>query len=314
MVETVASSRGEAVESLCADRTFKLRVLKNSNISYNTVLAYVGGRDALTFEDQWQDVEAATALGYYRALGYRFLREVKGYEKPEVWLSPRRPISSDTWRDRSKDFEIIRREYPEFDSYVPRYPLTEEEVLAASREELYDMTCSTGTDLHQAKLYGNYKTFSVTRTSNSGPTEKKEFGDAASLRRGTVSVRTGTRVIGQTVVHHADLSDAENSGETATFNSAFQSEDMFGPVLLRAAGHFIKKFGVVPTTYWLWEKVAYPGEYIDLLRVFGGDELDKKTLNTKVQSLTRKLREMDEELPNLVNDLQLRAAHEAMSN
>ncbi len=224
-------------------------------------------------------LNTAIKLGYYRAKMYRFLVE-QGHE-PKTWFWETRVKAGLTNKDRSNDIRLLETAYPEFQSYTMGSALTQDEVANASMEEVYDMMCGAGSDYQQN-----------TRTVSNSASQIFTCGEMGPNSNTT----------------SATSSMADNTVE----NTAFKTDpnEVFGPACIHVGRHFVKRFGVVPTVYWLWKRTLVP-ETTDLLRLLGGADVDM--VNSPLRrDMDRKLAQMDAELSAFVNDPALIDAYESI--
>lgn len=320
-VSLASSIRAEEVRQFHARSDIRNKVVEKSATHLRRVRRYVGGYDALPHVEVRQHVETAVKLGYYRALAYRFLTEAQQVN-PRQWLKIRR-LDGDTpakhSKDRSRDLDIVQADFPAFAGFIPTTPITSQEVVKAAQEEIHDIHCAPGSDYQQARLYGATKTF--TQGTSSGPAMGVRFqGTDQSeglerLRSGTVTLTSTHSSMQTSFVEFGTLETLPNAPTVEPSPFQNSGDEVFSSVILRIAAHLQTTFGLVPTMYWVWDKMFFHGDYAHLLRVFGGDVLeaeDKTAFDTIKRDIGRKLKVMDEALEDLVTDLDLQRAYNAL--
>jgi hypothetical protein len=184
-------------------------------------------------------------------------------------------------RNRDDDYIKVKTAFADFEDFSPSTPITSDEVFEATREEVYRVFKGPGTDAHQSGFTGG------------------------KLRDG--------------IARAVEWTDSEENFEWSegppVGNKAFvlPNDDPFGPVILRVAAHFVTVFGLIPTTYWVFEKMFCPGEYATLLRAFGADETtDPAAFKAMQVDLGRKLKEMDEEMATMADNGDLRNYYDSI--
>jgi hypothetical protein len=271
-----ASAEAEAISGFVSNPALNGRLRHRARFYFRDNFrnqVYVGSRTEVTPE-----LNTAIKLGFYRAKMYRFLGE-QGHD-PKAWFAETRTSNGFHKKDRSHDVKLLNAAYPEYQTYTLGAELSQDEVLFASMEEVYDLLCGVGSDYHQANR------------TRAGGGIKQEF--VCGNLNTDVSVSEGTGVV-ETV---------ENAAFTLDPNT------VFGPTCLKVAAHMVKQFGAVPTVYWLWKKTLVP-ETTDLLRLFGGiDNLDVRNSALR-KDMDRKLALMDKELEMFKSDPEARDAYEA---
>lgn len=272
--------RAELITQYATDPKFFWRVYKGCRMDIDSARKKVGS-SILPEREVRADIATSIKLGVIRAWMYRFLRE-QGVQPAEFFSKQ---------RNRDSDYVNLKISYPDFEDFHPPTPITSDEVFEATREEIRNMFKGRGSDAHQ---------FQLSKYSSE------------CFRPGTIVVQNDE---GQ---DEADLTSPRYLQSETPFvsNEAFRlnrPEDPFGPVILRVAAHFVTVFGLIPTTYWVFEKMFYPGEYATLLRAFGADEEKDPTGFKAMQvDLSRKLRAMDEEMAVMANNGTLKDYYDAL--
>lgn len=271
--------RAELITQYATDLKFFWRVYKGCRMDIDSARKKVGS-SILPEREVRADIATSIKLGVIRAWMYRFLRE-QGVQPAEFFSKQ---------RNRDSDYVNLKVSYPDFEDFHPSTPITSDEVFEGTREEIRNMFKGRGSDAHQ---------FQLSKYSSE------------TFRPGTIVVQTDD---GQ----DEDLSSPRHLQSETPFvsNNAFRlnrPEDPFGPVILRVAAHFVTVFGLIPTTYWVFEKMFYPGEYATLLRAFGADEeKDPSSFKAMQVDLSRKLRAMDEEMAAMADNGTLRDYYDSM--
>jgi hypothetical protein len=275
--------RAELIAQYATDPKFFWRVYKGCRMDIDSARKKVGS-STLPEREVRADIATSIKLGVIRAWMYRFLRE-QGVQPAEFFSKQ---------RNRDTDYVNLKVAYPDFEDFRPSTPITSDEVFESTREEIRNVFKGRGSDAHQMRLH------------KYGP------GD---FRPGTILIQEPESEGGkdEDVANHI-----RPSGEylASVNNRAFQlnrPEDPFGPVILRVAAHFITVFGLIPTTYWVFEKMFYPGEYATLLRAFGADEAkDPAGFKAMQVDLSRKLRVMDEEMATMADNGTLKDYYDSL--
>ena len=266
--------RSDLLIKYANDPKFFWRVYKGCRMDIDSA-RNKAGRSTLPEREVRADIATAIKLGVLRAWMYRFLRE--RLIDPDTYFSQR--------RDRDNDYVRVKTEFPAFEDFVPATPITSDEVFEGAREEVRRLFLGKGSDAHQ------------------------------NHRRKGLEPRQGiVRVLEENTDEYTD-DDTVVTGPAPVYNKAFAmpSDDPFGPVILRVAAHFVTVFGLIPTTYWVFEKMFYPGEYATLLRAFGADEgKDPAAFKAMQVDLGRKLKQMDEEMAAMADNGTLRDYYDSI--
>jgi hypothetical protein len=270
--------RAALITEYASDPKFFWRVYKGCRMDIDSARKKVGN-SILPEREVRADIATSIKLGVIRAWMYRFLRE-KGIEPAEFF--PRQ-------RDRDDDYVLLKINYPDFETFHPTTPITSDEVFEGTREEVRRTFKGRGTDAHQVRLTAGKWDVKpgYIRSRESGETDEVT---EMLTEKGTVEL-------------------------PSVANQAFVTppDDPFGPVILRVAAHFVTVFGLIPTTYWVFEKMFYPGEYATLLRAFGADEKgDPAAFKALQMDLCRKLKIMDEEMAAMADNGTLRDYYDSI--
>lgn len=283
------------------------RLLDESRWRINRVRKTVG-YDRLPEDELPALVLSAIGHGFYRALVNRMTTERNLTH--EWWVAKRREYAG-AGKDRSADLQIILDEFPDFGSYYPSEPLTDEEVLDAAKQEFRDSIAAGGTDYHQLEMQKDERTANV----GNGVEMLSRSEERGYFQK--VPITDDKVVILDTDEGNIDFVDptAQDKVENVLFYRMLEDDQHpFGPLITKVAQIAIREYGQ-SGLFWIVERMFLPTRYHDVLRTMGGTEQElgkkefervKKTMSRKLPEITARMREL------LVNDPEMQQLRETL--
>ena len=229
---------------------------------------------------------SALAFGVYRALIERFSLE-QGLSH-DWWVEQRRQHSRNG-KDRQNDFDIILQAYPEFSSYIPSIPLTDDEVLKAAKVEFRDAIAAPGTSYHEQEVW----------------TRRRRDGTSVSDSTFKVVSHDAKGRIGD-YPDHLDIMDPDAHKRVENFFLTQLQEDdrhVLGPAMTRVTAIALSEYG--PSgMFWLVEWLYLPKKYTELLRIMGQteEEMGKQRFEAVKRDMVRKLPQVHARMMELLRN------------
>lgn len=238
------------------------------------------GGGALGVDEVAPFYASALAFGYYRALIERF-SEVHGLT--DGWWLAHRRAHGGHGRDRTLDFEIIVAEFPDFPTFVPAVPITDDDVLDAAAREFRDLVAARGTE-YAALKYEDRS--AAMRTSEQWGGAKLSFDDNDAMAEEFVDPTA-----------HLEVEEVILQRMTQ------QDQDVLGAEVTRVCSLALQSFG--PNgLFWLLEWLFLPKKYAEILRILGQNEatLGATEFERVRRDMTRKLPEVEAHMLALLRD------------
>lgn len=225
-------------------------------------------------------IPEALVLGFYRATLMQFLAQ-NGVDA-DAWLREKRRLDDrpSHIRDRRYDHEIVLQYFPEFAEYIPPTLPARAVVLKEAWRTYYTLQRGIGSDFQQQSGWAERRLQQARKKDHSpGVMEDCLYSHALP-------------------VSHA--------------SPFYQREDGIPPLCIEAVRHLTPRYGLIPSLYWVCNKVLCE-DAAELLRLFGAGDWSEKEFDTVHRDLRRKLKVMDAEVKEVLgNLLPFRVAHEAL--
>lgn len=268
------------------------RILKEMRYRTYRVRATIG-YDRLPDNELADYALSALGFGFYRALIEKFSAE-RGLNTD--WWTEQRRETAGHGKDRTSDLQIILANFDDFTSFY--VPLTDDEVVAAAKIEMYDMIAAAGTDYHQMEEQRKHTKGGELITAPGQHVRGHIQGslDSPDIAPLVLDLETGD-------VDFIDP-EAQEDVENVIIRSMLTDErDPLGPVITRVAAVAIREYGT-NGLFWLLERVFLPTRYSEVLRAVGGneEELGKTEFERIKRDMVRKLPEVHERMMTILRD------------
>jgi hypothetical protein len=290
----VASEQQALVATIVARPDLHKRLNSETRARYNRVRKTIGC-DPIAPGSHAGVITSALAFGVYRALIQRFSVD-EGIA--DAWWRAKRLQFTRHSRDHGADHDIIATHYPEFAAYVPRTPLTDDEIITAAKQEFRLQIAAAGTD------YGDGEAQLRSTKAWPRPSWPARIRQAAP-RKGRSTLPGGLcygREVGSNVGRSAfiDFFDEEAQSrveDALVWERLYDERNVFGLSLSRVAALALRDFGT-NGLFWLAEWLFFRGKYTELLRVMGVDAgtLGVKKFEALKRDMVRKLPQIHEHM------------------
>lgn len=241
--------------------------------------------DSLTQHEISADLPGNLQLGFYRALMQRFVAE-RGIGA-DWWLAQRQQFAKNG-RDRSRDPDILLAAFPEFATYYPAEPLTDDEIIQGGVEELSRWIASPGSDFYISEMERRHSRAAL--ATGVPEVEVGNSGMGALTVRGKSSA-SGKSAAKQVVSDFVDRTSLEYIDEIVEGNATGDESKIFGKYMNRAAVIAMREYGPTVGVYWFCEHFFLQKKYSDVLRILGGteEELGQTEFERVKKHMTRNL-------------------------